>query len=181
MSVTRLADTREMSLTDAVAVFADLAQAEIRLAKLTIATEERIAKLKAEYDANSATVRLARDAFALRLQGYIMAHPEQFQKPRSVTTDYGKFGRRDVANVEVADEKALIAWALETGALDTIKVTRTPAKPAIAKRLRAQEEIPGCKLVEGEEAFYKVDRELLEAAAHPLAAPAQEGSAESAA
>lgn len=176
MTTTKLADTREMTLQDAVAVFADLAQAEIRLAKLTVATEDRIARLKAEYDANSEALRLARDAHARRLEQFIMGHPEQFQNPRAVVTDYGKFGRRNVANVEVADPQAVIDWALETGSLDTIKVTRAPVKPAIGKRLRAGEEVPGCRLVEGEEAFYQVDRQLMDAAAHPLSAPEGEAS-----
>jgi hypothetical protein len=99
-----------------------------------------------------------------------MAHPEQFTKPRAVTTDYGKLGRRTVSNVDVADDELLIQWALDNAHLDCIRVTRAPVKPAIAERLRAGQAVPGCSLVTGEEAFYTVAKALLEDAAAESAA-----------
>jgi hypothetical protein len=157
---TLLADTRTTTLDDAKTIFANLAQAEISLAKLDAQYELKIAKLKAEHDANATTLRLVRDAHAHRLTTFILANPDKFVKPRAVATDFGRFGRRTVSNVEILDPAEVVTWAVLTQSLDTIKTTQSPIKPAIAKRLRAGETIPGCRMVDGEEAFYAVDKAL---------------------
>jgi phage host-nuclease inhibitor protein Gam len=169
MAPTKLADTRTMTLDDARATFADLARAEIELAKLDAATEARIAQVKANHEERAAVFRLARDAHAYRLTQFILANPEQFRKPRAICTDFGRFGRRTVANVEVFDWEALQDWALENGHMDTVRTTRAPVKPAIAKRIKSGQDVPGCKVVEGEEAFYAVDKAL--ATAEPAQQP----------
>lgn len=164
MPPTKLADTREMTLDDARACFADLAQAEIQITKQTAAAEARIARLKAEFDAQVVTQRGVRDALAGRLRDFILAHPDQFRKPRAIATDFGRFGRRSVSNVQVSDFDALRQWARDNAHLDCLLVIERPVKPAIAVRLRDGQTVPGCAIVEGEEAFYNVDRELLDAA-----------------
>lgn len=157
---TKLADTRTMTIDDARNVFADIARLEIDIAKRRAMAEKRIADLKAQFDAEISPQAAVRDGLAQRLTQFILANPALFKKPRSVQTDFGRFGRLTVSNIEIDDSDTMVAWALEQGYDDIVKTVRSPVRPAIAARIRAGETIPGARLVEVEEAFYAVDHVL---------------------
>lgn len=164
MPPTKLADTREMTLDDAKAIFSDIARHDLEIEKRNAALEVRIAKLKAEHEAGLATTVMARDALAHRLTTYIMSHQDLFTRPRAVSTDFGRFGLRKLSNVAIASRKQLVDFALKHGHADLVKTTHTPQKGAIRRRLKAGEAIPGAELIEGQEAFYAVDKALVDEA-----------------
>jgi len=151
-------------MDDARATFAALAQAEITIAKHQAQAEAKIAAVKTAHEAAVAGLVAERDALAGDLSQFILANPDAFVRPRAVKTDFGRFGRRDVSNVEILDVEKLIAWAAMQGVDNAVKVTRTPVKATIGAMLRDGVQVPGAALREGEEAFYSVDRALLDAA-----------------
>ena len=161
---TKLADTRELTLDDARKLHEKIANLEIELAVQQAHAERRIAKLKAEYQQTVAPTLAERDRLAQDLANYILFHPEEFTRPRAIRTELGRFGRRAVSNVKLLDTDEVISWAQSYGYDDALKITYRPVKPAIAKRIRAGEDVPGAEMIEGEEAFYIVDRALLDAA-----------------
>lgn len=160
----KLADTREMTLDYAVEIHRRLAQVEIELAVKEAHTERRIAKIKAEHQKAVAGLEAERQSLIQELTAYILMHPEQFEKPRAIRTDFGRFGRRKVSNVAIIDQDRVVQWALDNGYTDAVKTVHRIVKPALAKRIRAGESVPGAALREGEEAFYAVDKSLIDAA-----------------
>ena len=161
---TKLADTREMTLDDARKLHEKIARLEIDLAVKQAHAERRIAKMKAEHQEDIAPLVAERDRLAKDLAAFILAHPEDFKRPRAVRTEFGRFGKRKVSNVAVLDKKQAVQWALDNGYDDAVKTKHLLVKPAIAKRIRAGEDVPGVALREGEEAFYAVDKALIDAA-----------------
>lgn len=159
---TKLADTRTMTLAGAKAALEQIAHARCRTARKQARYEAAIARIKSEYETSVAADREEIGRLENQLRSYILANPDQFQDPRSIVTDFGKFGLRTVHNVEVDDIGTLVQWARDNGHLDVIRITQAPVLPALAKRLRTGQDIPGCRLNEGEEAFYAVDRALLD-------------------
>jgi hypothetical protein len=166
---TKLADTRSMTMESARACLEQIAHAKCRLAREEARYELQIARAKSAFQAATAEDLSAVARLEAHLTAYVLAHPQEFEKPRAVVTDFGKFGLRTVANVEITDRQAVIDWALRNGHQDALKVTQTPVLPALARRLRDGESIPGAELREGEEAFYAVAKALVEEAAKAAA------------
>lgn len=159
----KLADTRTVPDLDAAKfLFADYARTDLEIAKRRAASDVRIARLKAEYEADVANLQEARAEQLRYLTAYILANRDKFEDPRSVKTDFGKFGLRDVSNLEVTDEAAVLAWAKNHGIDDVTKTTTALVKPAITKRLKCGDRIPGARIVRGEEVFATVDSALLD-------------------
>ena len=95
------------------------------------------------------------------LTGYILANPERFIKPRQHVTDYGKYGLRQAARLEITDEEAVKASVrlLNIPALLIIeKLDKKVLEKAISDGIR----LNGCKMQQGEIASYTVARALLE-------------------
>ena len=154
------------NVEDAVLTFSKLAYAAIQIARIRAQAEARIATIKRE-TAERETEHAARLAECeAHIRGFIMAHPEHFQKPRQVKTEWGAFGLRTLpADVVITDAEALEQDILEHGYDDCLKTTRTPVKPALRKRLEDGEKIAGVELREGyEEAIYTVAKNLLDEA-----------------
>ena len=159
----KLADTRTVQdLAAAKILFAEIARLELEIAKRSAANEVRIARLKADHDADIAPLVENRSDLLSDLTTFILAHRDQFKDPRSVKTDFGKFGLRDVSNLDVFDEAAVMAWAKNHAIDDVVKTTTSLVKPAITKRLKCGDLIPGAKIIRGEEVFATVDRALLD-------------------
>jgi len=161
---TRLADTRTMTLDDAREAFARLAQATLRIERRAAMAEVRIANVKRDLDTAN-----AEDAAALRqaeaaLTEYILAHQDEFKKPRQVTTQYGRFGLRTATALHVEDDAALLAALMELGYPDCFETSTRLVKPAISKRLADGEALPGARLASGELATYSVDKALIKQA-----------------
>jgi phage host-nuclease inhibitor protein Gam len=158
--MTRLADTRRMTLDDARGVFEDLARAQILIWKRQAAFDDKVAALKSRLEEETAEARAAVAAGAAALRDFILAHKELFQKPRKVKTPFGTFGLETECELQVLDENALIEAILDRGYDDCVKTERSVLKKPVAARIDAGETFPGCKVLEGDVAKYKVDRSL---------------------
>ncbi len=158
---TKLADTRNTTVEDAVRMFNQLANLELEIAKRAAVVEARIAREKRKHEDAAAPLVAERDRLAEQLREFILSRPDCFRRPRAIRTPLGRFGRRKVADVRIEDLEMLVDWAMENGYDDVMRVIHKPVKTAVAKRIRAGESVPGAALREGEEAFYAVDRALI--------------------
>lgn len=160
-----LTDTRTLTLADAKAILEQLAHCDCKIASEQTRTEKRIAALKSECELRTAADRHLRDALEAKLTAFILSHQDQFQKPRAVRTDFGEFGLRAVTDkLVVANDDDVIAWAREQGYTDLLQEITVLVRDAVKKRLKAGEVVPGCSLPQGERAYYKVAKSMLDAA-----------------
>ena len=165
--MTTLSDTRTpLTREDACSVHEQLAHCDCRLTAESARLEVAIAKAKSAFRDRTADDRILQARLEAFLLAYIGAHPDQFEKPRSIKTEFGEFGLRSVSDrLEVADEAAAIAWAGEHGHTDCLRQVTVLDRDAVKRRIKAGQAVPGCSLPSGERAYYKVAKALLEAAA----------------
>jgi phage host-nuclease inhibitor protein Gam len=153
-----------MTIEGAKVCLEQIAHAECRIASKRARYEKVIAAAKSRFEEETTEdARIVRDR-ADQLCQFILAHPDLFAKPRAVKTEFGSFGLRAVSNVEIADADAVIQFAMDRGYPDIVKTAQTLIKPALRQRLDDGEKIPGCQVLNGDEAFYKLDKALLESA-----------------
>jgi len=164
MATTRLADTRTMTLDDAKAAFADLAQAQLRVERRAAAAEVKIATIKARLVDDNAVDGAIVKVAAERLTAFILANRPLFEQPRQVKTEYGRFGLRDATRLEVQCEDVLIEALLDRGYDDCLVTRRTLVKDRIRTRIEAGEDLPGVRVLTGDVATYTVDKALVEEA-----------------
>ena len=151
-------------LDQARRVFEDVALLTIALAKKDAAFENRIAKLKAEHEAET------RDDRALLADGgdllarFIEQHKDLFADPRKVKTSMGSFGLQAVSELVIDDQKILDRHLFKNKMEDCFEVAFRTIKTAIRKRLEVGEKIPGARIVSGDTAVYKVDKALVDQA-----------------
>lgn len=160
----RIADDREirtMTVQDADALHLSIALLTVRINKILAGYEKKIAELKANADADVASLRDVLKQDAGRLAQYILLHGERFVKPRQRKTDYGKYGLRTVSNVEILDEaSALISCKAQQ--IPAVIVSERLDKKALEKALTDGLTIAGVELRTGEVASYTVDKSLME-------------------
>lgn len=170
----RLADPRKMTLDDARGQFESLARAQIRMWKRQAAFDDRVAALKSKLDEDNTEDAAAVAAAAGFLREFILANKEHFVKPRKVKTPFGTFGLETEKELEILDEDALLQAILDRGYDDCMAVTRKILKKPITTRIQEDgEQFPGCRVLEGDVAKYKVDRSLADEPEAAAAAAAQ--------
>lgn len=164
MPPVRLADTRCMNLDGAKECLAQIAHAECRIASKRARYEKAIALAKSRFEEESAgDTRLIQER-AAQLRDFILANSGLFQKPRACKTEFGSFGLRAVSNVEISDADYLVQWARDNGYTELIETVTRIRKETVRVRLELGELVPGASIARGDEAFYKVDKALLETA-----------------
>lgn len=164
MPPVKLADTRTMTIDDTRRTLEALAHCQCTIASREARAEARIAAIKSACAAELAETRSAQAQYEAVLTAYILAHPDQFQRPRTVRTEFGEFGLRRVSNIEISDPDAAVQFVLDRGYPDCVETMHRLQKPALRERIKSGEAIPGCELRTGEEAFYKIDKAMLDAA-----------------
>ncbi len=166
MPPTRLADSRDVpqNMQEAERLMGEIRRATCERDIIIARTEKRVAALTREAGEKCAPIDREIEEAERRLGAYIQRNPQQFQKPRAHRTQDGEFGLRNAARLEIIDQKSVVECILDYGYDDCIKIRRTLVKPAIIKRIRAGETIPGAALDEGELAFCKVNKVLLQEA-----------------
>jgi hypothetical protein len=160
-----------MRLADNRTTIADLESAKLAMREIALITkacavtkaraEKRIAEIKTQAESQIEGRLLAMEQLIKDLSAYITANPPLFQKPRTVKTDFGEFGLRTVTDLLVPNEAPLIEWVMERGYLDCFETVHKLIKPAITKRLKAKEVIPGAQLREGDTVVCKVSAQLI--------------------
>jgi len=166
----RIADLRSpvTTLEEARALFAQMALTEKRLAVSDARYERNQAQSLAEHREATAPRRLAVETMRGELAAYIAGHRSEFEDPRTVKTELGEFGLRTVTEVLITDFQTLMATLHERGYTECFEVVERPLKPALAKRLKAGEELPGAALNTGDTVVCKVSKALLDEARESL-------------
>ena len=160
----RLSDSRPLrviSVQQADELFQQIALLTVQINKVKAGYEKRIADLKALNAAQIAEpARLLAEAEKM-LKDYILANPERFIKPRQRQTEYGKYGLRTVANLEIINEEDVKAACAAQG-IDAVIYIEKLDKKALEKALADGAAIPGCEIRSGEIASYTVLKALME-------------------
>lgn len=160
----RIADDREiraMTVQDADELHRSIALLTVRINKILAGYEKKIADLKADADADVASLRDVLKQDAGKLAQYSKLHGELFVKPRMRKTEYGKYGLRTVSNVEILDEaSALISCKAQQ--IPAVIASERLDKKALEKALTDGLTIAGVELRTGEVASYTVDKSLME-------------------
>jgi len=163
--MTTLAQTRSMTMADAMGAMEKLAHVACRIALADARRQKRLAEIESAHKAAIDADRRECDLLEQRLAEYCRANPRQFQSPRTVKTAFGEFGCRRVSDVYVADKDALVQALLDRGYDDCVKTSHCPVKPAVRERLEAGETIPGCELrIAENDPVVKISSALLRAA-----------------
>jgi phage host-nuclease inhibitor protein Gam len=160
----KLADTRSTTLDDAKNLMGEIRRLTCRRETIVAKYEERIAELTRKAAEDTAEIMADLETSSERLKDFILTHQALFTSPRSVKTDDGQFGLETSTRVKLSDGDTALDHILENGYDDCVKITRTLIKPAIAKRMKRGEQIPGAVLDEGEIAFCRVNKTLIDAA-----------------
>jgi len=124
--------------------------------------EKRVAAMKQQHESNTAAVRAEIELAETQLCDFITTHPELFQKPRTIKTNSGEFGKRHVEELKITDETECLKTCKRRGYVECFKEVTSLIKKALKRHLKAGDKITGCTLKEGDTATYKVASTLLE-------------------
>lgn len=158
-----MTDTRKQTIEDADRLLGEIADLEIQVVKTTAKFEQRINDLKKECEERVQPLAGLIELKASELAAFIGHNQGLFKKPRARVTAFGKYGMRLVSNTEITDEQAVIDFAKESG-YPLYRVTEKVDRAAVKTALDGGVDVPGAKIRQGEESFYKVDKKLLDAA-----------------
>jgi len=165
MAPTKLSDHREakiQTLEEAAELFNSIAASEIKIARAAAMTEARIATIKEQHIAKAAMIDPDLDAKREALAAYIEAHTEQFQQPRHVNTDFGKFGLQDAGKLVYPDKA--VEFVVYQGMANCFVTSHKPVAKGIEAALVAGTRIPGVLRKSGDIAHYTVKKALLDEA-----------------
>ena len=152
---------RAMSVEQADLLFRNIALLTVKLNRVKADYEKRIIELKAAAELETRIQETELKTLEEELNGYIRANPERFIKPRQHVTEYGKYGVRQVAGVEITDEDAVKA-SIRLQNIPALVVIEKLDKKALEKALGEGRVIDGCEMRRGEIASYTVAKSLLE-------------------
>lgn len=162
---TQLHDTRSMTVEEAEALLQEYATLAIAVEVEEAKAEKQIAAIKAraEEKTDPAVERMKGLESMLRL--FVLGNRKLFQKRRSHKTSWGEIGLRKSTRLTIRDEAAVFAAAENNEEADGIlRITTAIDKPALTKLVREGLCIPGVELDEGDIAYVKVAKALVQAA-----------------
>lgn len=159
----RLTDPRDQALDQAEEFMERIFRSRLSILRREAAAEAQIAEIREQVRLDNAQATAALHLHEARLSALILAHADEFERPRNRTCRWGTYGLRTSTRLEIADEEALLAWARENGYDDVIRVAESVVKPAVKRRIEAGEAVPGAELVRADASEYKLDPALLEA------------------
>jgi phage host-nuclease inhibitor protein Gam len=162
-----LADLRTdvTSLSDARTVLATLSQLKAGIAYEEALAEKEAARIALECDKRTADMRAAVAEKESALLKFIVANKQHFKRPRKIKIEgVGNFGLQSATKVKVLSADSLLAWLMEHGYEDCMKVKRSVVKKAIAKRIEEGCKVPYVTSSSGDIAVYTIDKSLLDAA-----------------
>jgi len=158
-----ISDTRDMTVEQADALFAEYAEAAKRKARLQAMSEVRIAKEKQKTDEACAPHETRMREIEAQLAPWIRANAEtHFKRPRTRATSQGRYGLQFDAKVKVEDAKTVIQHAKDAGDTDLYNVRETVSKDAVKTRIKRGETVPGARLVEGDLVVLRPSKAYLE-------------------
>lgn len=163
----RIADLRTpiATLDQAREVFRSLALETLQQAVADARHSKAVAALAAAHERASEPRQASIKEKKELLAAWISANRQLFIKPRTIKSDLGEFGLRTASNLDVSDEPLLLEHLMEKGYTDCFETVQKLIKPAIQKRLNANEPLPGCLLNKGDTVVCSVAKTALEEAA----------------
>jgi hypothetical protein len=164
----RLADLRLASLDEARDTMREIALVTKRLAVSNARHEKKVADLAASHEADTEGRRLALDRLREDLGVFVERNKQLFQDPRTVKTEFGEFGLRTVSDLVLLNDEQALQHVMERGYVDCFETIHKLVKPALRKRLEAEEPIPGAMVRSGDTVVCKVSKTLIEDAVKNL-------------
>lgn len=163
---TRIADLRPKisNLDDADGIMSLISERQCALAIVTARAEKRILAIKQNVAAETAPLAAEIDALEQSLSAYIQANPEHFVKPRQRKCSYGTYGLRTVTEVDITDDASCLKHVVSSHLTDCYKTVMSLIRSGLESRLKAGENIPGCRLKTGDTATYKIAKSLIDEA-----------------
>jgi len=152
---------RAMTVDQADQLFRKIALLTVELNRIKAGYETKIAELKAAAERETEQQETELKKLEQGLTGYILANPERFIKPRQHVTDYGKYGLRQAARLEITDEEAVKA-SVRLQNIPALLVIEKLDKKALEKAISEGFKLDGCEMQRGEIASYTVAKALLE-------------------
>ena len=152
---------RAMTVEQADLLFRKIALLTVELNRIKAGYETKIAALKAAADHDSEQPETELKKLESELTAYILANPERFIKPRQHVTEYGKYGLRKAAKLEITDEEAVKA-SVRLQNIPALLVIEKLDKKALEKAISEGFTLDGCEMQQGEIASYTVTKALLE-------------------
>lgn len=171
--MTRIADTRKMTLEEADAEFETLARAQIRVWRREGVAEDKIATVKSKEVEDNAEDRSTIAMAKVKIAAFVLAFKSLFQKPRKRKTQWGSYGLETERELVIDDEEKLIAELREKGCADCIRTTPSVLKAKVTERIDRGEKFSCCRISEGDVVKYKVDKSLMDTVAVTDQAAAQ--------
>lgn len=159
----RLTDPRDQDLAQAEVILSRIFMDRLAVLRREAAAEQQISEIREQVRLDTAYYLDSLQLHEAVLSTLILAHQDQFQRPRMRACKWGTYGLRSSSRLEVIDEAAILAWAREHGYVDCIKVVESVIKPAVSKRITAGEDVPGCRVDRAQASEYKLDPALLQA------------------
>ena len=159
-----LSDNRKysaMTVEQADLLFQKIALLTVDLNRIKAGYESKIADLKAAAERETVQQETELKELEAELTGYILANPERFIKPRQHVTDYGKYGLRQAAKLEITDEEAVKA-SVRLQNIPALLVIEKLDKKVLEKAISEGFKLDGCEMQRGEIASYTVAKALLE-------------------
>ncbi len=152
---------RAMTVDQADLLFQRIALLTVNLNRIKAVYEKKIAELKAAADRETLQPETELKILEEELTQYILANPERFIKPRQHVTEYGKYGLRQAAGLEITDEEA-VKDSVRRQNIPALVVIEKLDKKALEKAISEGVKLDGCEMRRGEIASYTVARSLLE-------------------
>ena len=148
----KLQDNRKyqsMTAAEADDLYLRIARLKASIDKETAAHKAQLAELELAHKNRIAAALEEKTALEKELTAYILANPGRFVKPRKRSVGaIGAYGlATDPAYVRIVDADAAVAYALENGYEDLLRVTREVEKEAVLRHAAAGETIPGIVVV----------------------------------
>ena len=158
-----------MTVEQADEMLRKIVSLEVDLTKEAAITQRHIDKIANEHNAKISERIEERNNLAKKLNSYILAHKERFQKPRSrQLANKGSYGLRTAAGkLVIEDEERVIALSdkLKLALYKTVKKIDEKALKNYLEELEDGDPKPeGVTFEKGEKAFYKVEKKLIEEA-----------------
>lgn len=162
----RIADLRTSikTLDEADKLFEEYVITAKRVAVADARHDLRVAKMQAAHNEKMLPDRELMAKLKEQIAGYVTAHREQFEKPRTRKTEQGEYGMRTVTDVEITNEQACIEALEGLGYIECFERIVKPVKKNIKRRLKAEENIPGAHLRTGDTVVCKPNKALIDEA-----------------
>ena len=154
---------KAMTAAEADALLEEIVKMSIEDTRQAAIYDKKLAAIKSEFEDKVNPLRTLMKQQAAELEAYINANPERFAKPRARKTPFGSYGLRSVSSLEITDEAAVIA-IVKAKALPLYTEVIKLDKKAVEKAICDGHSIPGAEIQSGERAFYKANKELIDAA-----------------